>query len=108
MDNSLSNRGRGGGLSAFYWYQIFALKSAVADVQEMFSSHGSLLTNAMYHHGETLYIIIPFTSNGVSVTFDILILEIKFLFFKNTLKYSNSGKYFAIFINFNKLYLSKQ
>ena len=27
-------------------------KSAVVEVQEMFSSHGSLLTNAMYHHGE--------------------------------------------------------
>ena len=23
-------------------------------VQEMFSSHGGLLTNAMYHHGKTL------------------------------------------------------
>ena len=34
--------------------QIFALDSAVVEVQEMFSSHGSLLTNAMYHHGETL------------------------------------------------------
>ena len=43
-----------------------------------------------------------------SVTFDILILEIKFLFFKNTVKYSNSGKHFTIFINVNKLYLSKQ
>ena len=43
-----------GGLNAFYWYQIFALDSAVVEVQEMFSSHGGLLTNAMYHHGETL------------------------------------------------------
>ena len=34
------------GLNAFYWYQIFALDSAVVEVQEMFSSHGSLLTNA--------------------------------------------------------------
>ena len=41
-----------GGLNAFYWYQIFALDSAVVEVQEMFSSHGSLLTIAMYHHGE--------------------------------------------------------
>ena len=41
-----------GGLNAFYWYQIFALDSAVVEVQEMFSSHGSLLTNAMYHHAE--------------------------------------------------------
>ena len=43
-----------GGLNAFYWYQIFPLDSAVVEVQEMFSWHGSLLTIAMYHHGETL------------------------------------------------------
>ena len=42
-----------GDLNAFYWYQIFALDSAVVEVQEMFSSHGGYLTNAMYHHGET-------------------------------------------------------
>ena len=30
------------------------LDSAVVEVQEMFSSHGGHLTNAMYHHGETL------------------------------------------------------
>ena len=41
-------------LNAFYWYQIFAIDSAVVEVQEMFSSHGSLLTIAMHHHGETL------------------------------------------------------
>ena len=45
---------RPGGLNAFYWYQIFALDSAVVEVQEMFSSHGDHLTNAMNHHGETL------------------------------------------------------
>ena len=44
-----------GGLNAFYWYQIFALDSAVVEVQEMFSSHGGHLTNAMYHHRETPY-----------------------------------------------------
>ena len=44
----------GGGLNAFYWYQIFALDSALIEVQEMFSSHGGRLTNAMYHHGKTL------------------------------------------------------
>ena len=43
-----------GGLIEFYWYQIFALDSAIVEVQEMVSSHGGLLTNAMYHHGETL------------------------------------------------------
>ena len=52
-DSSLSRRGGGGGgLNAFYWYQIFALDSAVVEVQEMFSSHGGHLTNAMYHHGK--------------------------------------------------------
>ena len=39
--------GGGWGLNAFYRYQLFALDSAVVEVQEMFSSHGSLLTNAM-------------------------------------------------------------
>ena len=50
-DSSLS---QGGGLNAFYWYQIVALDSAVVEVQEIFSFHGGHLTNAMYHHGETL------------------------------------------------------
>ena len=36
----------------FYRYEIFALDSAVVEVQEMFSSHRSLLTIAMYHRGE--------------------------------------------------------
>ena len=44
--------GGGGGGGAFYWYQIFSLDSAVDEVQEMFSSHASLLTYAMYHHGD--------------------------------------------------------
>ena len=43
-----------GGLNAFYWYQIFALDSAVVELQEMFSSRGSFLTITMYHHGEIL------------------------------------------------------
>ena len=38
-DSSLSHRGGGGGLNAFYWYQIFALDSAVVEVHEMYSSH---------------------------------------------------------------------
>ena len=38
----------------FIQHQIFALDSAVVEVQEMFSSRGSLLTIAMYHYGETL------------------------------------------------------
>ena len=42
-----------GGLNAFYRHQIFALDSAVVELQEMFRSHGGHLTNAMYHHGET-------------------------------------------------------
>ena len=49
MDSSLSHRG---GLNAFYWYQIFALASAVVEVQKIFNSHGGHLTNAMYHHGK--------------------------------------------------------
>ena len=51
MDSSQSHRW---GLNAFDWYQIFALDSAVVEEQEMFSSHGGNLTNAMYNHGETL------------------------------------------------------
>ena len=43
-----------GGLNTLHWHQIFAPDSAVVEVQEMFSSHGGHLTNAMYHHGETL------------------------------------------------------
>ena len=46
----------GGGVNAFYWYQIFALDSAVVEVQENFSSHGGHLTNAMYHHGKNTLI----------------------------------------------------
>ena len=46
--------GGGGGLNAYHWYQIFALDSAVVEVQKLFSSHGSLLTIAMNHHGKTL------------------------------------------------------
>ena len=42
------------GWTAFYWYQIFTLDFAIVEVQEMFGLHGSLLTYAMYHHGETL------------------------------------------------------
>ena len=38
-----------GSLNAFYWHQIPALDSTVVEVQEMFSSHGNLLTIAMYH-----------------------------------------------------------
>ena len=38
-----------GGLNAFYWYQIFALDSAVVEVQEMFSSHGDHLTARKSH-----------------------------------------------------------
>ena len=33
---------------------FFSLDSAVVEVQEMISSHEGHLTNAMYHHGETL------------------------------------------------------
>ena len=40
-DSSLSHRGERA-LNAFYWYQMFALDSAVVEVQEMFSLHKSL------------------------------------------------------------------
>ena len=43
-----------GGLNALHWHQILAPDSAVVEVQEKSSSHGGQLTNAMYHHGETL------------------------------------------------------
>ena len=32
----------GGVLNAFYWYQIYALDSAVDEAQKLFSSHGGL------------------------------------------------------------------
>ena len=41
-------------LNTFYWYQIFALDSAVVEAQTMLSSHEGFLTIAMYHHGETI------------------------------------------------------
>ena len=43
-----------------------------------------------------------------SVTFDLLILELMFLFFKNTVKNENSGIHFINFVNLNKLSVSKQ
>ena len=49
-DNSLSHRG----LKCILLAPNLALDYAVVEVQEMFSSHGDLLTIAMYHHGETL------------------------------------------------------
>ena len=48
-----SHREGGGGLNALYWYQIFGLDSAVVEVQEMFSSDGSLLIIAMYNYEDT-------------------------------------------------------
>ena len=53
-DSSLSGGGGGGGgLNAFFeLVPNFALESTVINVQEIFSSHGSILTNAMYHHGQ--------------------------------------------------------
>ena len=43
-----------GGLNTFYWFQIFALDSAVVEVQEIFSSHGGHLTNAFSSWRNTL------------------------------------------------------
>ena len=62
-DSSLSHRGGGGGggLNAFYWYQIFALDSAVVEVQEMFSSHGSHASNVkVFNLSKFLSLIIKF------------------------------------------------
>ena len=54
-DSSLSHGGGGGGgLKCILLVPNYALESAVVEVQEMFSSHGGHLTNAMYHHRETL------------------------------------------------------
>ena len=62
--------GGGGWLNAFYWYQIFALDSAVVEVQEMFSSHGGHLTNTMCHHGETCKTVLPLeTSSEINCEF---------------------------------------
>ena len=46
--------GGGGGLKCNLLVPNLHLDSAVVEVQEMFSSHGGHLTNAMYHRGETL------------------------------------------------------
>ena len=43
-----------------------------------------------------------------SITFDLLILELMFLFFKNTVKILKSGIHFTNFVNLNKLSVSKQ
>ena len=42
MDSSQSHRGGGGGLNAFYWYQIFALDSAVVEAQNVKLAQGIL------------------------------------------------------------------
>ena len=36
-----------GGLNSLYWYQI-------VEAQNILSSYGNFLTNAMYHHGKTI------------------------------------------------------
>ena len=41
-------------VNASYWYQIFALDSAVVGAQKLFSSHGEFLTIAMYQYRETI------------------------------------------------------
>ena len=41
-----------GGLNAFYWCQIFALDYVFVNVQNLLSSDGGFLTNAMHHHRE--------------------------------------------------------
>ena len=53
-DSSLSQRRGGGGLNAFDWRQIFDLDYVVVKTQQLFSSHGSFLINAIHHHRETI------------------------------------------------------
>ena len=49
-----------------------------------------------------------FHQSCIVCNFYLLILEIMFLFFKNTVKYKNSGIHFTIFLHLNELSLSKQ
>ena len=85
-DSSLSHRGGGGGLNAFYWYQIFTLDSAVVEVQEMFSSHGGHLTNAMYHHGDNTLIKLTHHDETKKRAYDSQIVRAK-----ENLKLSHGG-----------------
>ena len=43
-----------GGLKCILLVPNLRPRFCVVEVQEMFSSHGGHLTNAMYHHGNTL------------------------------------------------------
>ena len=52
MDSSLSHRGGGGGLNAFYWNQIFALDSVVVKTQKCLARMEA--SNTVYHHRETI------------------------------------------------------
>ena len=45
---------------------------------------------------------------ALSVTFDLLILELMILFLKNTVKKYNSAIHFTNFVNLNKLSVLKQ
>ena len=48
-----------GGSNAFYWYQIFAPDSAVAEAQEMFSSCFPCSPNQCLHHLNYIHIPCP-------------------------------------------------
>ena len=74
-----------GGLNVFYWHKIFALDSAVVEVQKLFSSHGSLLTIAMYHHGETLLNLTHYDETKKRAHYSQLVRA------KENLKLSHSG-----------------
>ena len=50
LERTAAEATAGGGGGMGYWYQIFALDSAVVEVQNVPSSHGSLITIPMYHH----------------------------------------------------------
>ena len=49
-----SLKATGGGVNAYYWYQILAQDSVVVKTFNFFSSHGGFLTYAMYHHREAI------------------------------------------------------
>ena len=74
-----------------------------------FSAGGVRKKRAELHRFHVCYFVRLYTFKAAwSVHFDLLILEIKFLFFKNTAKNLSSGIYLTNFVNLNKLSVSKQ
>ena len=63
-----------GDLNAFYWYQIFALDSAVVEVQEMFSSHGG-------HFGFGDYFSVKW--NKIHISSALIYRFVKLIYYEN-------------------------